>query len=71
MVESQSAAIKRHHNAEGLRFKSAHREPSGDARAPQPFAALSPGILPADLVRMRGEWKAAIEARISELEAPT
>ena len=71
VVEAQSAAIKRHLNAEGLRFKSAHRDPSGDVRGPQPsFAAMAPGILPADIARMRGEWKAAIEARIAELEAP-
>lgn len=70
VVEAQAAAIKRHLNAEGLRFKAGTRDPSGDARAAQPsFAAMAPGILPADLGRMRGEWKLAIEARITELEA--
>ncbi len=70
LVDAQLTAIKKHLNAEAARFKAGTRDSSSDARAPIPsFALMAPGILPADIARMKGEWKTAIEARIAEIEA--
>ncbi len=70
VVDAQQASIKKHLNAEALRFKAGTRDSSGDLRPAQPsFSMTAMGILPADIGRMKGEWKAAIEAHLKEIDA--
>jgi hypothetical protein len=64
----QFSTIKKHLTAEAVRLKSSFREGAPAAVAPQPAPMFSAGLSPADVDRLRGEWKSAIEQRIQQLE---
>jgi hypothetical protein len=64
---SQRTQLSRHLAAEGTRFKSGAGNAQPGAAAPPP-AAMAGGFMPADVAKLRGEWKIAIENHLAKLE---
>ena len=61
-------SVKKHLAAEGRRFAKLVREGTAGDR---PDLGLPPmrGLMPQDVTRLQGEWKAALEKRAAELES--
>jgi len=67
-ADQQASEIKKHMDAEWLRWTELTRTSAGDSNPMAAMGGMS-GLMPADVARLQGEWRLAIEARIAELEA--